>query len=453
MTVFRSLLIGALALAAAIPLRALLAGKRPRIRYVVWVLLLLPYLTPVLLTGYAYANFSLSLVHHPLLNTVFYAVLVWLKLTPLAVLVLCFAPPPVSTEAAHCHRLLWRTRFDEWTFRFQAGYARGPLSAFALVFLFAFSEFEMASLIGVNSWTVSLFDAHAGGLPLGESLQRMLWPLAWEVVALAIAVAALAQHRVSPGRMATRSGGMHVIAWSHLTVAVALVLLIPATIVLWGTIHGLTVVLKSFALGREVVASLLFASAATFLTSLVAFWWSRSSRGRRGRAATITNAVLRCVIVAGLLGPLVLSLVILAGVQLAGVRVLRDTPIPLVVALSLMLLPSAVVLRLALQMTRPGASLHLAMLMRPSLAARDLIWRLKTSGEFRAVVLLFIWAYWDLTASAILAPITMTPVTVRLYNLMHYGQTAAMSAMLCASFAAPVLVLLIIFGTRHWWAR
>jgi ABC-type Fe3+ transport system permease subunit len=159
------------------------------------------------------------------------------------------------------------------------------------------------------------------------------------------------------------------------------------------------------------------------------------------------------VILAGLLGPLVLSLVILAAVQWPGIRCLRDTPIPLVITLGLVLLPAAVVLRLALEMTRSGAALHLAMLMPPSRAARELVWKLKTSGKFRAVVLLFIWAYWDLTTSAILAPVGMTPVTVRLYNLMHYGQTAALSAMLCAAFLAPLLVLLAIFGTRRWWAR
>jgi ABC-type Fe3+ transport system permease subunit len=68
------------------------------------------------------------------------------------------------------------------------------------------------------------------------------------------------------------------------------------------------------------------------------------------------------------------------------------------------------------------------------------------------MVLLFVWAYWDLTASSILAPIGMTPVTVRLYNLMHYGQIAALSAMTCAAFAAPIFIFLLALGTRRWWA-
>jgi len=105
-----------------------------------------------------------------------------------------------------------------------------------------------------------------------------------------------------------------------------------------------------------------------------------------------------------------------------------------------------------LELTRPQSSLHLVRLMNKSPAARDLVWRLSTNGKFWAMVLLFVWAYWDLTASAILAPIGMTPVTVRLYNLMHYGQIAALSAMTCAAFAAPILVFLLALGTRRWWA-
>ena len=185
----------------------------------------------------------------------------------------------------------------------------------------------------------------------------------------------------------------------------------------------------------------------------------------------------------GLLGPLVLSLTILAVVQLPPLLALRDTPLPLLLALALGLVPMAFVLKKVLEMTKYRSALHLARLMQPPgdlpvgspnrmpdrfgvprlrghlkaelqtrRSARDLTWHLSTSGKFWTVVLLFVWAYWDLTASSILAPIGMTPVTVRLYNLMHYGQVAALSAMTCATFAAPILILLLALGTRRWWA-
>jgi ABC-type Fe3+ transport system permease subunit len=110
------------------------------------------------------------------------------------------------------------------------------------------------------------------------------------------------------------------------------------------------------------------------------------------------------------------------------------------------------VLKRVLELTRHRSALHLAALLPQSRAAADLTWRLSTSGKFWAMVLLYIWAYWDLTASSILAPIGMTPVTVRLYNLMHYGQIAVLSAMTCAAFAAPILIFLLLLGTRRWWA-
>ena len=138
--------------------------------------------------------------------------------------------------------------------------------------------------------------------------------------------------------------------------------------------------------------------------------------------------------------------------QLPGLLALRDTPLPLVLTLGLVLLPLAVVLKRVLDLAGYRSATHLPALMQKSRAARELTWRLSTSGKFWAIVVLFICAYWDLTASAILAPIAMTPVTVRLYNLMHYGQIAALSAMTCAAFAAPVVVFVLAWGTRRWWA-
>ena len=47
----------------------------------------------------------------------------------------------------------------------------------------------------------------------------------------------------------------------------------------------------------------------------------------------------------------------------------------------------------------------------------------------------------------------MAPVTVRLYNLMHYGQTAVLSAMVTAAFAAPFVAMGTVVATRRIWMR
>lgn len=477
MTLLRSLIISALAVAAARPLRLLLADRRRPIRRAVWILLLAPYFTPALLTGYGYASFSLSLIHHPTLNTLFYSALLWWKFTPIAAVVLYFTPAPISAQAAYCHRLAHsaetggvrapqsdharqRTRdagatrtaiASHWWFLLRAGCAGGPVAAFAIVFLLAFAEFEMASLMIVKSWTVALFDAHAGGLALRESLRLMLKPMLCEAAAIVTAFVVLGRRKVMPTRPTEGGRASRWFGWCHLIVALVFVVIIPAAMVLAGTIHGLGLVLQNFVLSREILASLFFASGGGALAGLVAFWLGAAGSGHR-LGSLLGKLLLVAAVFAGLLGPLVLSLVVLAAFQLRGLISLRNTPVPLVFTLGLLLLPMALVLKWVLELTRHRSALHLAVLMQKSRAARELIWRLRTSGKFWAMVLLFVWAYWDLTASAILAPIGMTPVTVRLYNLMHYGQIATLSAMTCVAFAAPVLICLLAFGTRRWWA-
>ena len=198
MTLLRSLIVGVLAVAAARLVGTLLADHRRPVRRVAWILLLAPYFTPVLLTGYAYASFSLSLIHHPILNTIFYSALLWWKFTPIAAVILHFTPAPLSAEAIHCRRLTaGSSKFSDQVFLIRAGCARGPVAAFAVVFLCAFAEFEMASLLVVKSWTVAMFDAHAGGLALGESLRRMPGPLLCEGAAIATAFVVLGRHQAT----------------------------------------------------------------------------------------------------------------------------------------------------------------------------------------------------------------------------------------------------------------
>jgi ABC-type Fe3+ transport system permease subunit len=343
------------------------------------------------------------------------------------------------------------SKLVEWTFLIRAGCARGAVAAFAVVFLSAFGEFEMASLMGVKSWTVAMFDAHAGGLALNESLRRMLGPLLCEAAAIALAIAVLGRHRVVPVRPMPNVRATNLLAWCYLAIAFVAVLGIPATMIFWGTLRGFGLLLENFVLSREIIASLLFAVGATLLAALTVFGLAAMARSSKS-GSLFARAILLPAVCAGLLGPLVLSLAVLAAVQLPGLLSLRDTPVPLVVTLGLILVPTAFVLNRVLELTGNRSGLHLALLMPKARPARELTWKLSTSGKFWAIALLFVWAYWDLTASAILAPIGMTPVTVRLYNLMHYGQIATLSAMTCATFLAPVMILLVALKTRSWWA-
>jgi ABC-type Fe3+ transport system permease subunit len=279
----------------------------------------------------------------------------------------------------------------------------------------------------------------------------MLGPLLCETVAIATAFVVLGRRQVIPTRRIEGNRASQWFAWCLLAIAFVFVLAIPAVMLLWGTISGFGLLVENFVLSREILVSLLFASGASVIVGLAAFRLGAAARGR-SIGSIFCKVFLVAAVFAGLLGPLVLSLTVLAAVQLPGLISLRDTPAPLVFTLGLVLLPMALVLKRMLDLTPHRNALHLVTLMDKSRAVRELNWKLSTSGKFWVMVLLFVWAYWDLTASSILAPIGMTPVTVRLYNLMHYGQIAALSAMTFAAFAAPVFILLLALGTRRWWA-
>jgi len=67
------------------------------------------------------------------------------------------------------------------------------------------------------------------------------------------------------------------------------------------------------------------------------------------------------------------------------------------------------------------------------------------------MALCLFWAYWGFDVSSILAPIGMTPVTVRLYNLMHYGRWRRCPRDKCGIRCADIHFSAGA-GTPAWWA-
>ncbi len=458
--------IGVLGLCLGYPVRALLADSRKGLRGVAWLMLLLPYLTPAVLVGYAYSSFSLSLVRYPVWNAVVYHVLLGMKLVPVAVLVLYFAPTFFSPEALHCGRLLAGrgSRLSSVIRRLSflvRGPARAAVVAFALVFLFAFAEFELTSFFGIRSWTVSLSDAQVGGQLLSESLRLALPAMLCEALVLFLAMVILfgcrrpprgpARGRTPLGRAARGLG------WGYLALAVGAVTGVPLFMILAGAIQGLGALKEHLVLWMDIGASMLFAVGAACCAYLFAGWFLRGSVFDRSGRGPLIGAYL--ISVPGLLGALLLSLLVLSLFQAPALREARETPVPLLLALVLLLLPFALLLRLLLHAFRPGEALAAAGMLRSSSSSavrgrgRQLVWEMKLRGRFWVAFLLFCWAYFDLTASTLLAPLKMTPVFKRLYNLMHYGQTTVRSAMVTVAFCVPLLVLLGVGAARDVWVR
>lgn len=425
----RSICVALCALLLSIPLGKRIAATRGSRSVFVWALLLAPWFTPALLVSYAYSRIALVLGATPHLLELLYALILLLRLVPIATLAICFIPSPLSDEGAHCHQLQTRTTAAQ-RFRFRVrGAGPAPLIAFALVFLFAFGEFELASLWNVRTWTVKLFDAQAGGLALRESLRLALAPLLCQVAVLLPVI--LLFRRVLPiRRLEPSKAGAG--TRCYLATSATIGALVPLLFVLGQSVQGWRALAHGVPLNEIAVSALFAASAAAGVFTLTTALQRRAT-------------VMLALCTPGLLGALLLSLLILVLFQFRPLQNFYDTPLPLLIALIFLQLPLALLLRLLVRATRPAAALHLARLLR----ARELLWELESRRTFYVLFLLFCCGYFDFTAASILAPVGMTPVFVRLHNLAHYGQTPVLSAMLCAAYALPTAVLLLMPLARH----
>jgi len=479
----RSLLIALLSLPVTWLLCRALRQSTSKQRHVLWGLLLFPYIAPGLLPAYTYANLGLPLIHHPVWNELLYSALLLLRFVPVGTVVRYFAPPPpVSAEALHCSRLAARRRTSSIgrLMTTLPGWWRGPgraaLPAGLLVFLLSFQEFEMASLLDVTSgtlrtpagWTVWIFDAQAGGLPLAESLRLVLRPVCLELVILLPVLYVLIRDQrlpAVPDRSGSRlSAGAWSFVWMYLCLGLLIVVLIPGFTVFRGTIDGMRVLLRNATLPGEIVTGGILAVMAGLIADAVAVRFLR--RGIRSRQPWCYAAGAMVLSLPGLLGGLVLGLTVAvliqpvmlcllegSGLPWRGVRLLSS--VPLILALILFLVPRAFLLELVLRAARDREAIHLAGLLKnsPAMSQRisggELHREMNRRGRFWAVALLCYWGYWNLTLPSLLAPPGITTAPLRIYNLMHYRESAVHSAMLFATMTAPLIVLIVVANLRR----
>jgi hypothetical protein len=428
----RALLIALVALAVSGELSRWLAVQTGRARMLAWALLVAPFFTPSLLISYAFSKFALALVASPWSHEALYIGTLALKLIPLAVILRLYLPSALTPEAWLIYRHLDHASWWERTKFRIAGAGEGPWIAGALVFLLAFADFELASLWSIHSWTIAIFDAQVGGLALPRTLRLAALPFG---VALAVIAWVTTRGRKLPlsPAIATRSESRW--PWPFLVASATCVTFIPLLIVFGQAIAGVRSLVDNFVLGPEIGVSLLMALGATALADLAVRFV------RRSRATALLAAA------PGLLGALTISLLLLALFQLPGLHAAYNTPLPLLLALAILLVP----LGLLLGALRPRHTP--ALFVAQQLGSQRLRWEMEIRPQMIGCGLLFCCAYFDFTASSILAPIGLTPVFVRLHNLAHYGQTAVLSAMMLAAFVAPVIVLLLTAAALHLYAR
>jgi ABC-type Fe3+ transport system permease subunit len=440
-------------------------------RQFIWGLLLTPFLVPPLLVGYAYYRPALMLVHYPRTTEAVYCVVLFLRFFGAAVLIRIFAPPsPISAEAIHCQRLL-RSADESWPRRFFADgltWLRGPghasIAAFAVIFLSAFQEFEIAALMGITagdvqspaSWTVWLFNWQAGGPPLSESLAYAVTPLICELALIVPVLILLGSWMSSPWRIETSAdseGRSRIASCAFLIVATLLVAGGPALIVTRGALRGVQSQAASGPLLPEIGVAAAIASTTVLLTcAICAAALGAAPRNWRGWIVS-----LLCL--PGALGALVLSLGMLWLFQLSGLQAFSQSLVPLILAVTLVLLPRSLILTAVLGSGRRPQAAHCARLLAQSpsapqrrLAAR-LIDELEVRRFFWAAVLVWYWAYWELTAPSILAPPAATPFVVRMYNFMHYRQDDPLSVMIIASILVPLAAIAVLAAGRRFVVR
>ena len=146
-------------------------------------LMLLALLMPPMVMGYHVATTRAAALGWSAEFT--YCALVFVRVAPLAMILVWLWPPAMSSAARFSFALMSTAslpvrcglKLREWL---------ADLSTiFCVVFIVAFQEFDLAACMNARSWTIALFDAQAGGLALSESLRLMLCPLAIECAALA----------------------------------------------------------------------------------------------------------------------------------------------------------------------------------------------------------------------------------------------------------------------------
>ena len=403
-------------------------------------------------------------------------------------------------------------QFDLWRCYWHGPISRA-FPALGLMAVVAFQEFELAALLMTTSWTDWFVAAERVGLARSEMLRQTAWPLLMQLPVLVGVVGWLGHVGWTPRPSVSRVDGRtdeasilrgrgRIVPWLAMAfVALALIVgcVAPLSLIGWRTIDGLNLLVRQrtqqMGLLREVAISMAVSVCAGLTAWAICRQVMRRSKSVGGSWSIAAGALLP-----GLLGSLLLSLGAVALFQVSWLRPVYDTPLPWVLALTVWLLPRAAVLQLWLDAVRPSTAVHLAEMLggrrgsrserqkppspsplptteaavpepgrgnkaeseeeeemralrpstfNPRLSA--LLWRLRDQPQFLAMSLLCYWAYCDLPTAYLLAPTGMAPGLVRLYNFMHFGRSAALSAEACLFFGGPLVVVAGAMLVARWW--
>ncbi len=435
------------------------------VRRCVWAALVVPLVWPAVIPGYAFGNAWPWLTHHPWCAELVYAGVLVAQTIPLATVIALHLPPaPVDAAAWHLLGLLRpgdRPRPDGAAGGTAGVRLRlwlcGPggqrLAIGAVVFVWVFQEFEVASLMRRPAWTVWLFDAQASGMFLSHTMYHAAVPMLMQLPAVVAVVALLrrlARWR-GPGMQRTSRaaplGGrvpQTIVFGAFAASAMATLIGAPLWLLSGDLLTGGAVVWRQ----RDVLLGVLATGPVAGALALCA--WALAGSWVRGGSA-VAGGLLLVPVVLGLSGSLVTGLLWLAAFQLPGLSEFRGTVIPYAVAQMCLQLPRAVVLRSLAESDRRRRQAHVGLLlgqgnMRLRRSAARVLWHVDRRFRFAAVALLAWWIFFELTVSALLNPILLEPIPLVLYNQMHYGHVSGLTVMvlLVTGLAAAVVGLAFV---------
>lgn len=470
-TVLRSAMLTAIALPMSLALAS--SWRRSTSRSsALWFAI--PALFPEMLTAYAFR--CVAVWPLPWREGIGGAVLL-ARLVPLGAMAAWMLPPPdVSESAVAASRLLSRGRngtfpvlWRQLTIRRMFRQATFPA---LLLFFTAFHDFDVAALLQLPSWTDQLFVDQAGGQPLHITWQRAIGPAV--VVAVLVGVGWMfgrprpgiryeAAAEPSPRRMPEFVGML--LGW-----VCCLAPLIAGPGAAWATefVDGAAPLWQSsvrrMGLLREIGWASLYALASTALaagmlelsTASPSPLASTGSVSMWNRVVRLLAPIARIVAVlgmaAGLTGSLTVGLTGLAWFQQPMWNGWYNTPLPLVIGQTVWLLPRAAILNYGFHELRNDSARHLAAMLgrHPQSivrrAGRSMEWMI--SGRLRAIAFGALWfaAYSELTLAGLLTPTSTPSGLVRLYNFMHYGRTASLTAEATMFFALPLVVWMLVYA-------
>ncbi len=445
-------------------------------------------LLPSVVVGYGFSAVSIRLVRFPWLNEMVYGGVLLGRYAVICMGVMMIGGKGRGFGSVSAGRygatlagldVGWWSRLKWWC----SGWIDRAVVGWLLVFVLVFGEFEIASLMGRPAWTVWLFDAQVGGASAGSVGKQMMWVVLGEIALLATAGAWFVHRNKQRGDVGLEAESGEIYSairqdrsWlGKLIAGVGLLgVMFSAGLVGWTgwfVIRSAVGGMKRFVVdGRfwgEIGRSGLYAGLSTIIVIGLLLLIQRRG-GLRGLRWGMFG-LMGLLGGVGLFGGLGVGLVVVRIFQTGVMRGLYDSAAPIVVGQVMVLLPMGWLLLLLKQRQGEKQGAHLAKLMMGARdaasqqAGRGLWWQMRGRAMYWAIGYVFVLGFFELSASAVLYPAGGMPASVRLYNLMHYGESDLLSAMVVGSlFVCLVCVIVgryitsggyaVVMRVMGWWA-